>query len=204
VTFSPNGQAVFVALGTAGDLAFPFQTSSGTWGGAAALSTGSANSADNTLTVSANGSYLYVARTNSASNGFVAVYTITYTSSGVTVSPSVGPQNFSAGVQPFSVVLNTLGTNLYVANQASQTGGNSISGYSGAATGALAALSSSPYSITAPTALAVDRSGTCLLAISSSAGGNNLTMFSFDSSGNLVSSTSANAGSGPVALATTH
>ncbi len=191
VTFSPNGLLVFAALGTAGDVVFPFTTSNGTFGTGAALTTGSSVNADDGLT--ANGSYLFVARTNGSNNGVVATYTVTAT----TVSPAVGPPTVAAGEQPYSVVVN--GSNVYAANQA---GGN-ITGYSGATTGTLTALSLSPYSVSAPTALAIDETGTYLLEISNTATGNNLNMYSFDSAGNLVSSTSANAGMGPIAMVTT-
>ena len=73
-----------------------------------------------------------------------------------------------------------------------------------AATGNLTALSLSPYSVSYPTALAVDHSGAYLLAVSDTTSVNNLNMYSFDSSGNLVSSTSLNTGSLPVGLAATY
>ena len=200
IKFAPNGQLVFAALGTAGDLVYTFNTASSsgalTQSQSFPLASGSLT-ADNALAVSPNGSALYFARSNSSNNGFVEAYTIT---SGTVAAVSGTP--VSAGVQPFAVVVNTAGTNVYVANQS----GGSISGYSGAGSGTLTALSLSPYSSTSPTALAADRSGNYLLAITNGGGGNNLTMYSFDSAGNLVNSSPpwGNAGSGPVALATTH
>jgi 6-phosphogluconolactonase (cycloisomerase 2 family) len=98
------------------------------------------------------------------------------------------------------VVVNTAGTDVYVANELDGT----ISGYSGAATGNLTQLSNSPYSVSDPTALAVDHSGAYLLAVSNITSGNNLNMYSYDSTGNLVLSTQLNAGSGPVGLAATY
>ena len=191
VTFAPNGLLVFVALGTAGDVVFPFTTASGTWGAGAALTTGSSVSADDGL--AATSSYLFVARTNGSNNGVVATYTVT----GGTVSPAAGPPTVAAGEQPYSVAVNS--SNVYVANQA----GGTISGYSGATRGTLTALSLSPYTVSAPTALAIDQTGTYLLEISNTAAGNNLNMYSFDSVGNLVPSTSVNAGTGPIAMVAT-
>jgi 6-phosphogluconolactonase (cycloisomerase 2 family) len=127
----------------------------------------------------------------------VAAYAI----SGTTVAQAP-VSTASAGDRPAAVVVNTAGTNVYVANELSGSG--TITGYSGAASGNLTALSLSPYSVSYPTALAVDHSGAYLLAVSDITGGNNLTMYSYDSSGNLVSPISLNTGSLPVGLAATY
>jgi 6-phosphogluconolactonase len=196
VKFAPSSeQLVFVALGTAGDLVFSF--SDGTWGTTVeTLATGSSTAADNWLAVSPNGSYLYAAR-SSGTAGSLAAYAI----SGGVVTPLSGTPTIAAGDQPYSVVVNTAGTDVYVANQQD----NTISGYSVGSGGTLSALSGSPFSNgSAPTALAVDSTGSYLLAISNTAGTDNLVMYSFGSAGNPVSAASATAGTGPVALAATH
>ena len=194
IKFAPNGQLVFLALGTGGDLVYTFTTGSG------ALSINPSQAitvpgltADNALAVSSNSSYVYFARSGSVGS----VVTCPITSTTVTTASC---SSVSAGDRPAAVVLNTTGTDVYVANELDP----SISGYSGAASGTLTQLSSSPYSISAPTALAVDHSGDYLLAVSSTTSVNNLNMYSYDSSGNLVSSTSLNTGSTPVGLATTY
>jgi 6-phosphogluconolactonase (cycloisomerase 2 family) len=202
IKFAPanaSGQLVFVALGTAGDLVYGFTTSSG------ALSTQpsqtipvpNSTTGDLALAVSPNGSTVYFARSSGTTGSVVAAYAI----SGTTVT-AVSGTSASAGDRPSAVVVNTTGTDVYVANELSGSG--TITGYSGAATGNLTALSLSPYSVSYPTALAVDHSGAYLLAVSDTTSVNNLTMYSYDSSGNLVSPISLNTGSLPVGLAATY
>jgi 6-phosphogluconolactonase len=197
--FSPNGQLAFVALGTAGDLVYTFNTSSSSGALNPTQSvTFTSLSSDNGLAVSPNGSYLYIAR--SGVDGELAAYSIG--TNGSLTSVSALP--FAAGTQPYSVAVNQAGTNVYVANRA----GGTIYGYSVASsTGALTALSSSPYtSGTSVTALAKDKSGKYLLA-ANNGGSPDLEMYSFDSSANLVSTVSISTGTdptGPVALAATH
>jgi 6-phosphogluconolactonase len=198
VKFSPNGQIVFVALGTAGDLEYTFNTniSSGALNLVQKL-TFTTNTSDNALAISPNGSYLYIAR--SGVNGGLAVYS--NAASGGTLT-SVNGSPFPAGTQPYSVAVNSAGTDVYMANRSDGT----ISGYSIASTGALSALSGSPYkSGSAVTALALDKSGAYLLA-AANGGSPDLTMYSFDSAGNLVSAASPSTGTdptGPTAIATT-
>ncbi|HEX9197954.1 MAG TPA: beta-propeller fold lactonase family protein [Acidobacteriaceae bacterium] len=198
VKIAPSGAYVFAALGTAGDLVFPFNTSTGAISNPLTLSLPSGNS-DNALAVSPSSSYLYIAR--SGTGGGVGVYTI---GSGGTLTAVTGSP-FSAGSRPFSVVVNNAGTDVYVGNQLD----NSISGYSVASSGTLTALTGSPYANgSAVIALAADRTGTYLLAAASS-GTPDLTMYSFDSAtvGKLDLATSTSTGTdptGPVALAMTH
>jgi DNA-binding beta-propeller fold protein YncE len=197
IKFAPNGQLVFLALGTAGDLVYGFTTSSGALSPnpTQAIAVPNSTTGDLALAVTPSNSYVYFARSSGTTGSVVAAYTIT----GTTVT-AVSGTSASTGDRPLSVVVNTAGTDVYVANQ----GDGTISAYSGAATGNLTALSLSPYSISAPTALAVDHSGAYLLAVSDITSGNNLTMYSYDSTGNLVLSTQLNAGSGPVGLAATY
>lgn len=201
VKFAPSGGYVFVATGTAGDLVFPF--SSGVFSSPQVLNFGAgATTSDNALAVSSASSYLYTAR--SGTNGGLAVFTI---GAGGALSQVTVPP-LTAGSQPTSVIVNKAGSDIYIANQvavAGQTGG-SISEYSVASNGTVAALS--PASITttsAPWALAVDNSGNYLLSVSKT-GSPDLAMYSY-SSGQLTFSTSTATGTDPtgaVALATTH
>ena len=199
IKFAPNGNYVFVAVGQAGDVEFTFNTSTGTLANNQRITLGTGVS-DNALTVSPNSSYLYIAR--SGTGGGVAVYTI---GSGGVMTPLNGGTPFAAGSQPFSVVVNSAGTDVYVANQIDST----ISGYSVASNGTLTALSGSPYTSGSQVdALAVDNSKSYLLAAARN-GSADLTMYSFDSSvaGKLDFSTSAQSGNDPagaVAIATTH
>jgi 6-phosphogluconolactonase (cycloisomerase 2 family) len=201
VKFAPSGAYVFVAVGTAGDLVFPF--SGGVFSSPQVLNLGAgATASDNALAVNSASSYLYTAR--SGTNGGLAVFTIG--SGGALKQVTIPP--LAAGAQPTSVIVNKAGTDIYVANQvavAGQTGG-SISEYSVASNGTVAALS--PASVTttsAPWGLAVDNSGDYLLAVSK-IGNPDLAMYS-SSSGQLVFATSTATGTDPtgaVALATTH
>jgi len=197
--FAPNGDYVFAAVGTAGDLVFPFTTSNGTLSTPLQLSLGTGTS-DNALAVNASSTYLYIAR--SGTLGGLAVYTI---GGGGALSEVTGSP-FTAGSHPLSVVLNKAGTDVYVANQLDGT----ISEYSIiSSSGTVAALS--PATITAPSApwaLAVDNSGDYLFSISN-AGSPDLALFSYDSTtaGKLDLAADGTTGTDPtqpVAIATTH
>jgi len=199
IKFAPNGAYVFVAAGTAGDLVYPFTTSNGSLSTPLSLSLGTSATSDNALAVNSASSYLYIAR--SGTNGGLAVYTI---GSGGALS-EVSGSPLTAGGQPFSVVVNKAGTDVYVANQLDST----ISGYSISSAGAVAILSPATYTtVSAARALAIDNSGNYLLAIAN--GGNpDLSMYSYSATtaGELVFSTSTPTGSDPagaVAIATTH
>jgi len=195
---SPNGNFVFAALGTAGDLVFPFTTSTGVLSSPGRL-TLPANVSDNALAVSPSGNTLYIAR--SGTNGGLAAYSVS--STGVLQAISNSP--FTAGSQPFSVAVTSDGTGVYVANQLDST----ISGYTIASSGSATATSGSPYTnVSQPSALAIDRTGKYLLSISN-AGSPDLTLYSFDTTTtgklNLVGSTSTGTDpTGPIGIAATH
>jgi 6-phosphogluconolactonase len=197
---APNGDYVFLALGTAGDVVFTFDTSTGALASSQELLlTQPSTTSDNALAVGPGSTYLYIAR--SGTGGGLAVYSIG--NNGALTEVSGSP--FAAGTQPYSVVLNNAGTDVYVANR----GDGTISGYSVASSGTLTALTGSPYtSGSAVTALAVDNSGNYLLAVASG-GSPDLTMYSFDATivGKLDLVTTTATGTdptGPVAVAATH
>jgi len=194
VKVSPNGNYVFAALGTAGDMVYQLTTSTGLLTAAKVLPPVSSTTSDNALAVSPDSSRLYIAR--SGTNGGLAIYSI---SSGGTLSMQSGSP-LAAGSQPSSVVVNTAGTDVYVANHNDGT----ISEYSVAtSTGAVSLLSPATITtVSAPWALAVDNSSNYLLAISE-AGSPDLTMYSF-LAGQLTFSTSSPTGTDAEAIATTH
>ncbi|MGP8225551.1 MAG: lactonase family protein [Terracidiphilus sp.] len=197
VKVAPDGDLVFAALGTAGDLVYQLTTSTGVLTALSPLPPISQFTSDNALAVSSGSSYLYIAR--SGTNGGLAVYSIS--SAGGLQEVSGSP--LAAGTQPTSVVVNTAGTDIYVANQNSGT----ISQYGVAtSTGSVSPLSPPTLSaVSSPWALAVDNSGDYLLSISE-AGSPDLAMYN-DSAGPLNFSTSAPTGTdptGPVAIAATH
>ncbi|HKO19159.1 MAG TPA: beta-propeller fold lactonase family protein, partial [Acidobacteriaceae bacterium] len=196
---SPNGNFVFAAIDTAGDLVFPFNTTNGVLSSPGTLTLPS-QVADNALAVSPNGGYLYIAR-SSGPVGSLAVYSV---DSGGGLTPTSGSP-FAAGSQPFSVVVNSAGTAAYVANQLD----SNISGYTISSSGSASAISGSPFSNTSePSGLVIDKTGKYLLAISN-AGKPDLTLYSFDSTTtgklNFVSSTSTGTDpTGPISIAATH
>ena len=200
VRIAPNGSFVFVALGTAGDLVFTLNQTTGVVAQSQQLTLGAPTTSDNALTVDPSSTYLYIAR--SGTSGGLAVYTINSNNGGLS---AVAGSPFSTGTQPYSVALNITGTDVYVANR----GDSTISGFSVGSGGVLAALSGSPYaSGTGVTALASDRSGKYLLA-AANGGSPDLTMYSFDSTtaGKLNSIQSVKTGidpTGPIAIAATH
>jgi 6-phosphogluconolactonase (cycloisomerase 2 family) len=200
VKFAPNGHYLFAALGTASYVVYTFTTSSGILSNPLTpLSLVSGTSA-NALAVSPDSLYLYVAM--SGTGGGLAAYSINQTNGALT---PVSGSPFVAGTQPFSVVINTAGTDVYVANR----GDSTISEFSTTASSSsqlplLGAIASG----TAVTALAVDKSGAYLLA-AANGGSADLTMYSYDTTaaGKLDFSTSAPTGTdptGPVAIAATH
>jgi 6-phosphogluconolactonase (cycloisomerase 2 family) len=203
IKFAPNENYVFVAVGTAGDLVFPFSGSTGiTAIGALSLSLGSAATvSDNALAVSSNSSYLYIAR--SGPGGGLAVYTIG--SGGALNIVSGSP--LATGNQPTSVVVNKAGTNIYVANQPDST----VSGYSISSNGAVAVLSPATSSTVAePRVLAVDNSGNYLLA-TAYVSTPDLSMYSYSSTSGLTfatsTSTTTSGGAEPagaISVAATH
>jgi 6-phosphogluconolactonase (cycloisomerase 2 family) len=193
---------VFVALGTAGDLVYTFNTvsTSGALSSPLYVAPLSSATSDNALAVSPNSSTLFIARSNGTSPGTLSSYTIG--SGGVLGLPvTIG----TTGVQPFAVVVNAAGSDVYVADRSDST----ITGFSVASNGTLTTLALSPYS-SGPevSALAVDKSGDYLLAVANG-GSPDLTMYSFDSTtaGKLDLSATIATGTDPtgaVALAATH
>jgi 6-phosphogluconolactonase (cycloisomerase 2 family) len=203
VRVSSDGTLIFAALGTAGDVVFTFNTTSGVATSSQGLGTGNAATGDYGLAVSKTG-YLYIAR--SGTNGGVAVFSI---GSGGSLT-SVTGSPFAAGSGTFSVALDSTGTYVYAANRADGT----ISGYtivpSTTALGlSLTQLSGSPYtSGTTVQSIGIDATNKYLLA-AAVGGAPDLTMYSFDITvpGKLVTATSVATGvdpAGAVALALTH
>ena len=199
VKVSPTGNLVFAALGNAGDAVYTLNTTTGNFALSQQLPLGSTSTSDNALVADSTASYLYIAR--SGTNGGVAVYTIG--ANGALNSIAGSP--FTAGSQPFSVILDTTGKYLYVANRS----GGTISGYSIGTGSALTALNGSPYtSGSQVNSLGVEKSGKYLLA-GAGGGSPDLSMYSFDPAtpGALKSATSVATDTDPagvVAIAVTH
>jgi len=198
IKISPGGNYIFAAIGTAGDLIFPFDTTTGALSSPTGLSL-PGNVSDNALAVSPNGNTLYIAR--SGSNGGLAAYSIS--STGALQALTTNP--YAAGSQPLAVVVTGDGNNVYVANQADAT----ISGYTIASNSTATPTTGSPYSnASGPSGLAIDNSGKYLLSISN-AGSPDLTLFALDTATpgklNLIASTSTGTDpTGAISIAATH
>jgi 6-phosphogluconolactonase len=205
VRVSPDGTLIFAALGTAGDVVFTFNTTTGVATSSQSLITGNTQTGDYGLAVSAKTAYLYIAR--SGTNGGVAVYSI---GAGGSLSAVTGSP-FAAGSGTFSVALDSTGTYVYAANRTDGT----ISGYtivpSTTVLGlSLTPLGGSPYTSgkTVQT-IGIDSTNKYLLA-AAVGGAPDLSMYSFDVTvpGKLIPATSVATGrvapAGAVALALTH
>lgn len=175
VRISPNGQLIYAALGTAGDVVFTFNTTSGIAVKVANLNMPTTTTSDFGLAIDSKTAYLYIAR--SGTDGGVAVYSIGANGSLVAVTGSP----FAAGSGTYAVQLDSTGTYVYAANR---TDGN-ISGYTivpgtTAASLKLTPLSGSPYASGAGVqSLGLDNSGKYLLA-AALGGSPDLSMYSFD------------------------
>ena len=197
VRVSPNGAFIAVALGTGGDLVFPFNTATGVTGAGNNLAIGTAYT-DNYADFDATSAYLLIARASSAGSG-IATYSVNG-SGGLTAVQALA----ASGNAPYSLVQDSTGTYAYAVNRGDAT----ISGYS-FASGTLTPLASSPYvSGSAVTALARDNSGKYILA-AAAGGAPDLTLYGFDAvtPGKLDALATAVSGTDPatsVALATTH
>jgi len=204
VSVSPDGTLIFAALGTAGDVVFTFNTTTGVAASSQYLATGNAATGDYGLAVNSTTTYLYIAR--SGTNGGVAVYSIA--SGGVLTPVTASP--FVAGSGTFSLVLDSTGTYIYAANRTDGT----ISGYtivpSTTVLGlSLTPLTGSPYiSGIAVQSIGIDSTNKYLLA-AATGGAPDLTMYSFDIPvpGKLDPATSVATDvdpAGAVAIALTH
>lgn len=204
VRVSPDGTLIFAALGTAGDVVFTFNTTTGVAASSQTLATGDVATGDYGLAVNSATTYLYIAR--SGKSGGLAVFSI---GAGGALNP-VTRSPFSAGSGTFSVTLDKSGAYVYAANRTDGT----ISGYTivpGTTTAALSLtpLSGSPYTSGAGVqSIGVDATGKYLLAAAVN-GAPDLTMYSFDVPvpGKLDPATSVATGVDPasaVALALTH
>lgn len=191
IRVAPNGGYVAAALGTGGDVVFPFNTTTGKLGtnNYQQIPTGNPQTSDNGLAVDRTSTFLYIARSG-ASSGIV-VYS--FGANGA-LNPVKGAP-FAAGGGPFSVLLDSTGKYVYAGNRTDGT----ITGYTIGAGGVLTALGGSPYkSGTFINSLARDQSGKYVLA-AASGGTPDLTMYSFDptTAGKLNSAATTATGTDP-------
>lgn len=195
IRVSPGGAYVVAALGTAGEIVYTFNTSTGAMTESQRLSAPSSTS-DNAIAMDKNTAYLFIARTGNAAG--VAVYTIGNAGALNIVSGSP----FTTGSQAYSVVVDNAAKYVYVANR----GDGTVSAFSIGTGGALTAINGSPFSSGATvTALAADSTGKYILA-AANGGSPDLGMYAFDAStaGRIYTVSSTTTAYGPVALAVTH
>jgi 6-phosphogluconolactonase (cycloisomerase 2 family) len=201
IVVSPNGNFVIAALGTGGDVVFPFNTSTGAFGNTYQNLSPPSSTSDNALAVGPNSDYLYIARSGVSGSSGLAVYSITASNGALT---QVSGSPYTTGNGPYSVAFANTGNYLYVGNRTD----NTISGFS-VASGKLTALSGSPYTTGAqPIGIVKDRTGAYML-VACAGGSPDLQLFGFDSSvvGKLTSISSTATGTdptNPIAIAATH
>ena len=180
---SASGAYVAAALGTAGDALFSFNTAAGNGSLTQidnvppSLPAGSSTyNSDNALTFSSGSNYLLIATTGQTTgSSFIETYPIT-------TSNTLGTsQQIASGDAPSALEMDSTGAYLYSANH----GSANISAYTfSSTTGALAAMSGSPFASSADlNALARDKSGDYIVAVSGAGGttgSNDVTLYGFD------------------------
>jgi 6-phosphogluconolactonase (cycloisomerase 2 family) len=190
-----SGSFVVAAMGTAGEMVFSFNTTTGAF----QLLTQTLppdTTSDNGIAIDSTGTYLYEAR--SGSNPGLVVNTI---GADGTLTPTT-QTTYAAGTQPYSVVLDNTGKYVYVANRGDAT----VTGYTIGTSAALTAISGSPFSSgVGVQSLAADSSGKWILAVSFS-GSPDLSLYGFDTTnlGRLFSVSSATTGTNASILALSH
>lgn len=192
---APSGAFVVAAMGTAGDLVFAFNTSTGAFTELTQTLPPSLTSS-NAIAIDSTGGYLYEARSGSASG--LVVSTIAANGALTPTTSTV----YAAGTQPYAVTVDNTGKYVYVANR----GDSTITGYSIGTNAALTALGGSPYSSgVAVTSLGADSTGKWLLAASYS-GSPDLSLYGFDSTnlGRLYTVSSTATGTNASVLALSH
>ncbi len=190
-----SGTFAVAAMGTAGELVFSFNSTSGAFTLLAQTAPPDLTS-DNGIAIDSTGTYVYEARSGNGAG--LVVNTIA--SNGV-LSPTTATV-YSAGTQPYAVTLDNTGKYVYVANR----GDSTITGYTVGTNAALTPVSGSPFSSgVAVTALGVDSTGKWLLAAAYS-GAPDLSLYGFDStnSGRLYAVGSSGTGTNASSIALSH
>ncbi len=189
IKVAPSGGLIAATLGTAGDVVFTLNTTTGLVTQVAQVKPLNTQTSDNALAFDNTSAFLYLAR--SGTNGGLAVLSIGQ--SGVPSEVTGSP--YATGNGSVSVALEGTGKYVYVANRTDAT----ISGFSIATGGVLTAIAGSPFAAgSGVSSIGVDSSGVYLLA--ASAGGSpDLAMYSFDTTtpGKLVSAATASVGTVP-------
>jgi hypothetical protein len=197
VKVGPSGQFVVAALGTAGDIIYPYSSTSGiTTATGTTIPSGSTQNnptGDYSVALDKN-NFVYIARTAA-----LAVYSLDANGNATLKST----QTFNASAAPRSVVLSTNYNFVYTAN----VGASNISGFSIGSTGALASLTGSPFAGPSNvSSIGADKSGKYMVAAGYN-GTSGIQLFTVGTNGALTLSTSAGTGTStgfPAILALSH
>ncbi len=191
---APNGASAYATLGTGGEVAYAFNTTTGLLTQTGILPAPN-QSSDAAIAIDSNSAYLYLARTGTSQG--LSVYAI-----GANAALTQVGITYATGSQPASVAIDPTNAYVYVANFMDGT----VSGYGAATPTALTTLPGSPYGAgTGVGALGFDTTGKWLLA-SAQSGSPDLTLYGFDATnlGRISSVSSAASGTTPIAIALTH
>lgn len=193
VKVAPTGNYIVVALGTAGAETFAFNTSTGLAVLSTLISPSTLSTGIYAVAVDSN-NYLYCVGTAG-----LQVFSTT------TAGAATFLKTYTTGKGAHSLVVNGTSTYVYVGNEVDST----ISGYAIGTSGALTALTGSPYPApTTVTALARDSKSAYVIASGYDAT-SGIQLFSIGSTGALTLTSSGSAGSGtataiPGEIAATH
>ena len=198
---TPNGQNVYISLGTGGVDILTFNTTSGTLTKLNQILNPKASSnADFGLASDPTSKYLFVTET-----GINSVRVLTINTTGNTALTELSTSPVKTGLGPSQVIVTSDGSYVYVTNRTDGT----ISGFTLAANGTLTALSGSPYTTgSAPVDIVQDQSHT-YIAVACVAGNPDMQVFAIDTTtpGKLVAFASKTTGTDPTlasAIAGTH
>ncbi len=191
IQVAPSADFVVCALGTAGNVFFPFNTSTGL------ISAGTINTpvlptnGDNGVAIDSN-NFAYISQTNG-----LLVYSVN-ASTGVPSLLAASPYTTGSGPRP--VVVNKAGTYVYVGNY----GDSTISAFKIGTSGALTPLTSVQSGPSNVNTLAADNTGSYLLAGGYGATGIQLLQTSATTGALTSAQTAASGTSGVTLLAVTH
>jgi len=157
MTFTPNGNFLYVSLGTVGVGILTFNSTTGVLTNTnTVLKPKQSPDGIQGLAVNSAGTYLYAAETGINGIRVLSINATTAALTEITGSP------YTTGTGPSAVLIDSTGSYLYVANRAS----NSISAFLASSSGALTQISGSPFTAgTNPLAIAEDNTHTYICVV---------------------------------------
>ncbi len=210
IAVSPDDAHVFVALGQGGTLAAPFNAGVSAGGNpfsntAVTIPTASSSGSALSVAVDPGGALFYIGETLAASSGASTtggIRAFTLASLGGTLVAASGSPIPSGGTAPNAILPASSGSIIYVANGNGTSSAGNITSFS-------ITSSNSTYTIatgstiaagTQPISLAIDSTGTFLLAVNSS-GTPELSTYTFGATaGSLTAQITANTGASPMQI----